>query len=785
MDKYITEKNNKGFSLFTVIVAIAFVGILGMFVIYIAISNFHMKITDLKGKDSFYTAEQAIEEIRVGLQEEVGDAMSEAYIEVLENYDQSENNQDETQDETRQKNFRKKFYDKLGTGIQEILDNGGLKKKYVDLTVSDDETLEIVEPTLSKLNSQEEIKKNSKIYLKNLKAIYVDPKGRASIIKTDIQLGIPNAKFATPSTLPDIKKMVVVANGGIVCNEDPTKANEIIMKGSIYAGLLDNAAEGISAKENPASIYVKNNTNLSILSGGEYFACGGEINLTPGSAFTSDSGVALWARGLSLKSAEANLLGDTYFSDDLTVGGNGSKVTIAGNYYGYGSEKSAEGAVDLTHVDLTQQNAADLSSAIIINGKNTTVDLSGVQKLMLAGQSYVSISDGIMTGESVTVKGAQLAYLAPTEVLGDELTDTSNFTNPMTYDDYLNSNLNSDIIPVKWDVAVDSWGGKTLRSIGVDSKSPVKKVIYADNASGGAVYFYLNFTDETKAAEFMQQYYAKNPDIKAQMDKYFSFYFNGEDSGIYVKDNDAYLLYVTNGNILSYSGGDEGNGKLYNASNEELTQKYVQKQIEYQKDWFALNRKMTTNYKILQKVVDPDDPTLTHDETDPSSTVFSNWVNERKLKEFLESKNQKIYQYPNNESPSIILYDNESDDKEKTLKITQKEADTARLIICTGNVEIEKNTEFSGIIIAKGKITLNPGVKLESAPLDAAKAFQEQIDDTTANGQGVAVKDFLWDGDQYEFGSSSEIINEGQNTETEAVTYDLADCVTYKNWQKE
>ena len=50
-------------------------------------SNFYMKITDWKGKDSFYTAEQAIEEIRVGLQEVAGDAMSEAYIQVLEEYE--------------------------------------------------------------------------------------------------------------------------------------------------------------------------------------------------------------------------------------------------------------------------------------------------------------------------------------------------------------------------------------------------------------------------------------------------------------------------------------------------------------------------------------------------------------------------------------------------------------------------------------------------------------------------------------------------------------------------
>lgn len=70
------KQQNRGFSLFTVIIAVSLVGILGMLILYIALSNFQMKITDLKGKDSFYTAERALEEIRAGLQEDVGDAMS-------------------------------------------------------------------------------------------------------------------------------------------------------------------------------------------------------------------------------------------------------------------------------------------------------------------------------------------------------------------------------------------------------------------------------------------------------------------------------------------------------------------------------------------------------------------------------------------------------------------------------------------------------------------------------------------------------------------------------------
>ena len=43
------RQQNQGFSLFTVLIAVSFVGILGLLVLYIALSNFNMKITDLKG----------------------------------------------------------------------------------------------------------------------------------------------------------------------------------------------------------------------------------------------------------------------------------------------------------------------------------------------------------------------------------------------------------------------------------------------------------------------------------------------------------------------------------------------------------------------------------------------------------------------------------------------------------------------------------------------------------------------------------------------------------------
>ena len=95
-----------------------------------------------------------------------------------------------------------------------------------------------------------------------------------------------------------------------------------------------------------------------------------------------------------------------------------------------------------------------LSSSIVINGKNTTLDLSGVRKIMLAGRSYIgtskvksvngeSNSNDVMMGESITVKGTQLAYLLPSELIDASKLKNSEMEikNPMSYSDYESSGL--------------------------------------------------------------------------------------------------------------------------------------------------------------------------------------------------------------------------------------------------------------------------------------------------------------------------------------------------------
>ena len=182
---------------------------------------------------------------------------------------------------------------------------------------------------------------------------------------------------------------------------------------------------------NRTGILLRSKGALDITSGDKVVSAG-EVYVENGASFTSEAGVNLWAQGVRLSSAEVNLQGTTYLSDDLTVEkGSGSKVTVSGEYYGYGSPESAraENCRNWNNGEGLYKDWADsaLSSAIVINGKNTTMDLSGIRKMMVAGKNYISgtgvksmiqnNASDIMTGESLTVKGTQLAYLLPAELL--------------------------------------------------------------------------------------------------------------------------------------------------------------------------------------------------------------------------------------------------------------------------------------------------------------------------------------------------------------------------------
>lgn len=818
---------NQGFSLLTVIVAVSFIGILGLLVLYMSLANFNMKVTDIKGKNSFYTAEQALEEIRTGLQEDVGEAMAQAYIQVLETYSKdTKATTDATLDQIRQSDFNDLFVTKLSERLKGSVANKydiNRLNGYLDINRnkskdrefdSEKEALYVTNPSGTDPLMKKDMQNG--LVLKNLKVVYVDAVGHASIIETDIRLGIPKIQFPTPSTLPDLMNMIIVANKGIVCKNGTAGADTVI-QGSVYAGLLDEYKTDENKQKNDGSdcvsVKIENNADLSV-SLGDKFVCQGSIDIAQQGKFSCGDSTALWAQGINLKSASVQLLGKTYLADDLTVqSGNNSNVTIRGEYYGFGNPDASkpDSVADMKNYNWIDNDTTEalyneygrkdsaLNSSIIINGKNTTMDLSGVQRLMLAGRNYIKGSTEIATGESLSVKGSQLAYLLPAELLGN-----GEQTNPMTYAQYKKITENrTKSIGIQMDKPVAEWGNKTLSQIGVDEKNPVQENYYPDNTAGdtGYVYFYLNFTDSSKASAFMQYYYSKsnvNPEtatgsdgtskktMKDKMDEYFSFYF-GQNAGVTVNDPQTYTRYITKGNVLSYNGTKKA-GTLNNATNTQTGEQLKEEELKYQNMWYALNRKMIISYDLLnEKVMDHDDKTkVNHNEKKPDRSVFDNLVNETGLKQYINGHVTSSEQGYNvslfdagseNENLTAVMVDNEG---KSAYHITADKIANLRLLLCTGDVEIEPGVKFSGIIMAKGKITLGAGAQLISAPLEAAKVFQAQ-----SETDNVSPKNFFWEGDKYVLGNSQTTDNNSSDIASKlSNTYDLAECVTYENWKK-
>ena len=203
--------------------------------------------------------------------------------------------------------------------------------------------------------------------------------------------------------------------------------------------------------------------------------------------------------------------------------------------------------------------------------------------------------------------------------------------------------------------------------------------------------------------------------------------------------------------------------------------------------WYALNRKMVTNWDetyLNSKKPDPDSPSGSHNEAAYDRSVFDNLVNEPKMTAFLEQNypntddGEKCV-YPSAESgemPKVIMCNNQG---KNTLKITSDLQKDLRLVICTGDVEIEKNVQFQGIIMAKGSITLNSGSSLQASPIEAANVFQMQMGENS----DLKPQDFFWDGDNYIRGNSTS--DNDTTGKASSDVLDLSDYVFYQNWKKQ
>lgn len=787
------KRRNRGSSIVIVIIAMAMIGILATTLLWMSYINYKIKVNDIRNKNSFYSAEMVMEQIVAGLQKEASDSVAVAYQEVLSNWDdlQSESN--------RYSSFASTYLDTLVKHLRDADKGDGYYKRdilkgYVDTTVWDhvnqtawDNGTDDTDEAKKKPPVMELVNGNS-LLLRNVFVSYMD-EDRLSIVSTDLCLDVPEIVFTQSGSIDELYNYILIGNQGISLKES---SGQVTADGSIYAGTDDKGKGGITI--NKASTLAINN--------GRYVISKGEIDVIgPGAGLivrdVKETGSSVYAKNLDLQSGTISFDSKTYIANDLTLSGNGSKATLTKEYYGYGI--STESGIGDSKTD--QEN----SSAIIINGQNSTVNMSGVNTLMLAGRAYIgtnttkkeldqnaeAVANGdaakknekaVLMGESITVKGGQIAYLVPTECLGVYNGETLIGQNPVTQDvatkiQTYKNDYGENFKEVDFTRAVSRLGRLSLSSFGVTDMDHIRKVstqyVGGGTESKSLTYYYL-VMDAENAAKYYQTYY-RNGSNKETIDQYFKKYATGGIVlGDYTSEQNSYTILgnALVSDVLSQSGVSLL-ASTATASNTMTMAEAYQKSGEIANVYKGL----TTNLS----------------EDGASASSFQN-VFDSMIKKEIVTKNadgsetrETIQEYLiHNGTGSTMEFT--TDDGLKgiitagnyALSSVTSGASNIRLIVSLGDITIDRN--FTGLAIAKGTITINGAVSNGAASLKRNKMDLYKVLNATTGAEGdtMTPMGFFVNGET----SLSEGAQESPTDDAGNLDIDYTEIVRYMNWEK-
>lgn len=757
------RKNNKGSMLVMVIMIVAIIGILVTVMYSMSLLNYRMKYTDKVSKDTFYDAESALDEIKAGLQVEVSNAMTEAYILTMESYSQL------TEDE-RDTEFKNEYVRNLREAVREPGDSSKYSmdnlEGYLINTKYDDSA-----NMGAKLTSGNNTLKvtTQGLVLEDVEITYYGIQDYVSYIRTDIVLNFPEMNFTQASAVPKLTTYSLVANTQFLAAG--TKAD---IEGNVYLG--KSGTDGGMVLNNSVITLkpVSGSNNLVTL------ITGGDIILNNHASFTA-ADTELWADNIEVAGSDLKVTGTAYLKDDLLVANNkgvdgtlvSSSVTISGNYYGYGNPDTAILASSVLPEDVAL-SPADYSSAILVNGAHTKVDLSGLDTFMLAGNSYIQTTaesdpavsgitnQDVAMGESLSIKSSQTAYLVPVSCIapGNEYGGL----NPMTAESYnqLVEELGESGL-VDFDAVVPEYG-ESLSSMGVHA---FQTAYYRFSNHVSMVYLFMKFDTQADANSFFERYYsiAKNksslenkldlytnelkvPDINTMGDN-TQFYYNGN---ILVNDSSTDSFYINK--LQSVTAGE---------------QSYLTAvQSEYQDSFTALNRKLILDYTQLTA-------------EEKSNDVFGNLIqgfSYADSKYNISSGSKKVFVSSGTENYAAVVVNGDYTIDSNRVNGTDKEGNVVsnaelNVVIASGNVTVK--SDFEGLILAKGKITIenrddgSSSYSIKSEPTKAAIALVAE------NADGVSASYYLKD---------AAVIISGVNSDTAGQSIKISDLISYKNWEK-
>ena len=726
--------NNDGSTLITVLVAVSFLVILASIIITVSSANVRMKQIEYTMKQNFYVDEIGLDDIYNGIGRDVSVALSKAYSQTL--IDANATGMYPTQ-KAAYIAFAGLFKNGL-TDLYGDVGDGATAATLAKLNgyISRNETGEVLQvESYGGVTIEADPETGAdmwKYIIEDVKVKYIKNDTYESVITTDIVIDVPYINF-----FQDFSRILdysLIGNEGIYFN-----GAGAVVEGNVYAGIdrAENNATyagylydtGLYDGMNFNKSVVKFTDSSYIISKGDFNICESSVTIeSKVSDVTKEAQANLWAENIrtvengrsstllgtsSLTPSVLNATANVFVADDLELNARNSSVSMVGNYYGYNYNNSGSAMYttfensnikDKYTLGDKMQAAHTTSSSIVINAPYSTLDLSKLNTLMVAGVAYVDIKDGekaysalsageaqeMRTGESVAMRYNQFMYLAPTEIL-------TGVSNPQ-----LNGSTNvAEVCPSSDNLKLDGWFGRTY----LDAEKPVIPVVYQDGGKS-YTYYYLNIIEgqeiqyvkdimeatdpgeEGTAAD--KQKWALKKEITTRADN------SGISSHITIGSGSESSVKIYTTGLLTDTGEADKTLQKNGISLENMAARSTSLQKYYAQLYVNLEPNRAVDVEQSKKLSKEYPLTNFLDLSQLGSGKLPNLMSGREVPGV---KDAKVWIVDEGIAPTLELSAN-------ALK---------GIVLCDGDLTITGNGgSFEGLIIATGKITIKGNVTIKA-----------------------------------------------------------------------
>ncbi|ACR71804.1 hypothetical protein LK414_10265 [Lachnospira eligens] len=819
------KKNNSGSTIVIVLLMTSFVLILSTLITTTTMINLRMKMASSQSTKSFYTAEQAVDEVRAALGVISVECFNTAYEEELTKLYSTNSTGTTINNKEANQQMRQKYTKDLLNKMQlfEGVPSSDAKIAFylgqpagsftianwnADDTKADEK--KIYTSFVDTLNNY--IEDNTKLSVEKVTKItfdvsgvsplysyaigfydcvvkYLDNSGNYSYITFNGAVGMPDIEidFKNDDKVGTLcfADYSLVGNGGIIL---PKNASATI-SGSAYAGT------GASAKGTALTI----NDGASLTMGGGYFVCGGNIEADNNSGLSVNN-TSLWAKNINVSDGVTINSNAASFNlqDDLTVDGENSEVNINGSFFGFGYEEG----------NLAKQRP-NYSSAIIVNGLNSHITFGTLGQLYVAGRAYIKFSDdrAYATGESSAVNINQEIYMIPAKLLtngsknpsalNDSAASGVKFTCDINENNFFAYDLLADEKYESRNAYFDTDGNLVDEST-LETDSTTHLITDANIRANSKTYYYFKFKDDyarNKYAnlilddtEFESYISGKSDDYKENARKLrkqiiaakdsFKGLTNSSITGVSINTPGAFSqITSSSGSTLSAAELKIKAASTDRALRYDVLNKILANPLKSDEEsgWYTsradLQNDLSSRNPAKYSSINLSNYTL--------GDVFGNIINEEGIEELLRSGAGPTYSYPRfTDGSHYAVYKLNSADPTETLKISTV-GFASGLVVCTGNVDVD--VDFSGVILAKGKVTVESGCTVSNGYTETSfKTAMEgwmnsanEADGTLRNGYDI--------GHIFRFYNSKTTTTSGTLT-VDKMTY--RDMVRVDKWRK-